>query len=59
MDRHITVHLDDQQQQLLARAATGLHITVEQYLQQVADRHIESIKTRFSNGIHQPKKIKH
>lgn len=55
MDRHITVHLDDNQQQLLARAAAGLNITVEQYLQRVTDRHIESVKTRFGSSIHQPK----
>ena len=59
MDRHITVHLDDNQQQLLARAAAGLHITVEQYLQQVADRHIESVKTRFGSSIHPAQKTKH
>lgn len=54
MDRHITVHLDDNQQQLLARAAAGLQITVEQYLQRVTDRHIEAIKSRFGSQT-QPK----
>jgi len=57
MDRHITVHLDDNQQQLLARAAAGLQITVEQYLQRVTDRHIEAIKSRF--GSQTQSKTKH
>ena len=59
MDRHITVELNENQLQLLQRAAAGLNITVEQYLQQVADRHIESVKTRFGSSIQQPKKTKH
>lgn len=58
MDRHITLQLDDNQQQLLTRAAAGLNMTVEQYLQRVTDRHIDSVKNRFGNSL-QPKKTKH
>jgi hypothetical protein len=58
MDRHITVELDENQQQLINRAAAGLNITAEQYLQRVADRHIESVKTRFGSS-DQPNKTKH
>lgn len=58
MDRHITLQLDDNQQQLLTRAAAGLNMTVEQYLQRVTDRHIDSVKNRFGSSI-QPKKTKH
>lgn len=58
MDRHITLQLDDNQHQLLTRAAAGLNMTVEQYLQRVTDRHIDSVKNRFGNSL-PPKKIKH
>lgn len=58
MDRHISVELDENQHRLIARAAAGLNMTVEQYLQRVTDRHIDSVKTRFGNSL-PLKKTKH
>lgn len=58
MDSQIGITLNIDQHRIITRAAAGLNISVEQYLQRVTDRHIEAVKTRFGSSP-QPKKTKH